>query len=155
MIIPDVNLLLYAYDSSSSCHARAVDWWEACLSGSERIGLPHVVLFGFIRVGTHARVFREPLTPAEATRHVRAWLEQPVVEVLPPDSDHLLRTLTLLESLGTAANLVSDAQLAALAIHYGAVLHTADADFVRFPGLRWFNPLTGTGTHRIRRSKLP
>lgn len=155
MIIPDVNLLLYAYDSGSPFHARASVWWEGCLSGSERIGLPHVVLFGFIRLGTHARVFRDPMTPTEASGHVRSWIEQPPVEVLPPDPDHLSRTLSLLESLGAAANLVTDAQLAALAIHYGAILHTADADFVRFPGLRWWNPLTETGSPRLRRPKHP
>jgi predicted nucleic acid-binding protein len=37
--------------------------------------------------------------------------------------------------------LTTDAQLVALTIEYGGVLHTTDRDFARFPGLRWMNPL--------------
>ena len=143
MIVPDVNLLLCAYDASSRLHAATAAWWQACLSGSEPVGLPPVAVFGFIRVGTSARVFEHPMTPKEAADHVRAWLAQPVVEVLEPRADHLERVLTLLESLGTAGNLVTAAQIAALVFEFDAVLHTTDTDFLRFAGLRWLNPLTG------------
>lgn len=146
MIIPDINLLLYACDSSSHFHAKAAEWWQSCLSGSEPIGLLHVVVFGFIRVATNARVFADPMTAAEAAGHVRAWLQQPPVEVLDAGPDHIERTLKLLESIGTAGNLVSDAQMAAVAMEYGTVMHTADTDFARFQGLRWFNPITGAGS---------
>jgi predicted nucleic acid-binding protein len=47
----------------------------------------------------------------------------------------------LLEPLGTAGNLTTDAHLAALALEHDAELCSADVDFSRFPGLRWFNPL--------------
>jgi predicted nucleic acid-binding protein len=40
--------------------------------------------------------------------------------------------------------LITDAQLAALTVEYGGVLHTTDRDFARFPGLRWMNPLQTT-----------
>jgi uncharacterized protein len=153
VIIPDINLLLYTCDSSSPFHAEAADWWRACLSGSEPVGLPHVVVFGFVRLATNARAFHNPMTPAEAAGHVRSWLEQPPVQVLEPGPDHIQQVLQLLEGLGTAGNLVSDAQMAALALEHEAVLHTADADFVRFPGLRWFNPITATGSRRLRRTK--
>lgn len=143
MIVPDVNLLLYAYDASSQFHVAAAAWWRACLSENEPVGLPPVVVFAFLRVGTSARVFEHPMTPSEAATHVRAWLAQPVVQVLEPRADHLERVLTLLESPGTAGNLVTDAQIAALALESDAVLHTTDADFLRFAGLRWLNPLTG------------
>jgi len=63
---------------------------------------------------------------------------------------HLRHTLKLLETLGTAGNLLSDAQMAALALDHDAVLHTADTDFVGFQGLRWFNPITGTGSVSLR-----
>jgi toxin-antitoxin system PIN domain toxin len=130
-----------------------VDWWQSCLGGTEPIGLPHVVAFGFVRIVTNPRVFLNPMTPAEAAGHVRAWLEQPPVQVIVPGHAPLHQTLELLEALGTAGNLVSDAQIAALALDHGAVLHTADTDFVRFPGLRWFNPITGTGTTNRRRTR--
>jgi toxin-antitoxin system PIN domain toxin len=143
MIIPDVNLLLYAYDSDSAFHAKAAAWWQDCLSGPETVGMPPVVIFGFIRIGSHPRVFQNPMTPAELAENVRSWLAQPVVQILESGSDHLDRVLKLLEAIGAAGNLVTDAQIAAFAIEYGADLHTEDSDFMRFPGLQWKNPLTG------------
>lgn len=152
MIVPDINLLLYAYDSDSPFHAKASAWWRKCLSGTEPVGLPPVVAFGFARIGTNPRVFRNPMTPAEAARHVRSWVAQPVVQILETRVDHVEAVLKLLEALGTAGNLVTDAQLAAFTIEFGAVLHTADADFLRFSGLRWFNPVTGARSGRLPRS---
>ncbi len=58
----------------------------------------------------------------------------------------------MLERLGTAGNLVTDAQIAMLAIENEAVLHTADTDFLRFPGLRWLNPITGVASRSLRQS---
>ncbi len=153
MIIPDINLLLYAYDSSSPFHNKSAGWWQSCLSGTEPVGLLHVVVFGFVRIATNARAFVNPMTPTEAAGHVRSWLEQPPVEVINPDPDHIRYTLKILETLGTAGNLVSDAQMAALATDHDAVLHTADTDFVRFQRLRWFNPITGMGSASLRRTK--
>jgi uncharacterized protein len=143
MIVPDVNLLLYSYDSSSPFHAKAAAWWQACLRGDEKVLLPEVVALGFVRVSTNSRAFQHPLTAAEAVSHVRSWLGQDVVTIPELTPDHFERVLTLLEKLGSAGNLVTDAQIAAVAMANDAVLHTADADFMRFVGLRWFNPLTG------------
>jgi toxin-antitoxin system PIN domain toxin len=153
MIIPDINLLLYTYDTDSPFHAKAAAWWDSCMSGTEPIGLPPVVLFGFVRIGTNHRVFEHPMTPKEAAGYVRLWLEQPPVQLLDPSATHVEQVLQLLEALGTAGNLVTDAQLAALAIDRQALLHTADTDFVRFEGLRWHNPLTGVGTATLRKSR--
>ena len=155
MIIPDINVLLYACDSGSPFHARTAAWWQSCLSGTEPVGLLHVVVFGFVRIATNGRAFLHPMTPAEAAGHVRSWLEQPPVQLLDPGPDHLQHVLKLLEGLGTAGNLVSDAQMAALAMDHDAVLHTADTDFARFQGLRWFNPITTTGSAGLRRAKSP
>jgi toxin-antitoxin system PIN domain toxin len=153
MIIPDINLLLYAYDSDSLFHAKAAAWWRRCLSGTELIGLPAVVAFGFVRVGTSGRAFQKPMSAGESAECVRSWLAQPMVRVVEPGPDHVGQVLKLLETLGTAGNLVTDAQIAALAIEQNAVLHTADADFQRFPGLRWLNPLTGVASGRLRRKQ--
>jgi uncharacterized protein len=117
------------------------------------VGLPQVVVFGFVRVGTNARVFRHPLTSTEAVGHVRNWLGQPVVRLLEASPEHVERVLELVESLGTAANLVTDAQIAAAAIEYDAVVHTADADFVRFQNVCWLNPITGIGSKSLRRGR--
>lgn len=150
MIVPDINVLLYAYDAGSPFHAKAAAWWQACLSGTEPVGFPPVVLFGFVRIATHSRVFHHPMSAGEAAGHVRSWLGQPCAQVLESAADHVEQVLTLLDGIGTAANLVTDAQIAALAIEHDAVLHTADADFLRFPGLRWFNPFTGRASSKLR-----
>jgi len=92
-----------------------------------------VVASGFVRAGTSARAFQKPMSAAESAACVRAWLAQPMVRVVEPGPDHEGQVLKLLEALGTARNLVTDAQIAALAIDQDAVLHTADADFQRFP----------------------
>jgi len=142
MIVPDVNLLLYAYDAASPFQRAAATWWQDCLSGEEPVGLAPVVLFGFVRISTNARVYTNPLSVTEAADTVRSWLDQPPAQVLEAAPDHVPLVLRLLEGIGTAGNLVTDAQIAALAIAHGAILHTADADFLRFPGLKWVNPLT-------------
>ena len=153
MIVPDINLLLYAYDSDSPFHGKATAWWQACLSGDDLVIMPEVVVFGFLRVSTSARAFRHPMTAEEAAAHVRSWLEQPVVRVPESAPDHVERVLGLLTGLGTAGNLVTDAQIAAVALEHDAVVHTTDADFIRFGGLRWLNPLTGAGPTPSRRRR--
>jgi hypothetical protein len=90
---------------------------------------------------THPAVLVHPLDPGRAVRHVRSWFERPVVEVLEPGPRHMEIFERLLDSLGVAANLTTDAHLAAIAIENQCELHSNDADFARFPGLRWRNPL--------------
>lgn len=141
MIVPDVNLLIHAYNSESPVHEVARSWWEGLLNGSQPVGLSWASMLGFIRVSTHRQIFTSPLPVATACAHVRAWLAQPSVTVLDPGARHAGILFGLLESLGTAGNLTTDAHLAALAIEHQAELHSTDADFARFPGLRWSNPL--------------
>lgn len=143
MIIPDANLLLYAYDSDSPFHRAAAKWWAGLLSGSEPVGLCPVVVFGFLRLATHPKVFDRPMKAAEATARIRSWIERPNVRTLYPGSKHFDAVCVLLEAAGTAGNLVTDAQIAALALEYGAEIHSADTDFARFKGLVWKNPLVG------------
>ena len=141
MIVPDVNLLVHAYNSESRVHAAARAWWEALLNGVRPVGLPWVTILGFIRVATHPRVFARPLSPQAACAPVRAWLERPFVAILHPGQRHAEILFGLLERLGTGGNLATDAHLAALCIEHQAELHSTDADFSRFSGLRWKNPV--------------
>ena len=141
MIVPDVNLLLYAYDSTSPFHSRAVTWWSSCLSGDEAVGLLAPVVFGFVRISTSPRAFAAPLGIDDAAAHVRSWLAQPPAEFLEMTDDDVLVALELLERAGTGGNLTTDAQVAAVARRHRAVVHTADPDFARFTGVRWIHPL--------------
>ncbi len=141
MILPDLNLLVYAYNSDAPAHRRARAWWEDCLSDRRAVALPWAVALGYLRLMTSRSVLVEPFSIAEAIGHIRSWLQRPNVEILQPGPRHL----DLLESLSHEAqasgNLTTDLHLAALAIEHHAELHSNDADFSRFPGLRWTNPL--------------
>jgi hypothetical protein len=142
VILPDVNLLLHAYNSESPVHASARRWWEGLLSGTRPVGLAWVAVLGFIRIATHRQVLHNPLPVTTACGHARAWLSQPYVGIVDPGDRHAGILFGLLEALGTAGTLTTDAHLAALAIEHQAELHSTDADFRRFPGLRWINPLS-------------
>ncbi len=141
MIVPDVNLLLYAHLDAFSHHRAARAWWETLLNGDRQVGLAAVAMFGFIRLGTNRRVFTDPLSVPEALVTVRAWLARPNVTFLTPGTRHLDIAFRLLDQLGTGANLTTDVQLAAHALEHGGEVHSNDGDFARFDGLRWVNPL--------------
>jgi len=141
MILPDVNVLIYAYDKTAKKHVRARQWWEDRLNGSQMIGLSWVVVLGFIRLLTNARIFQNPYSPTEVLAIVETWLEQPQVKIIHPSEHHFNQLASLIGQVGTAGNLTTDAHLAALAIERGLILQTTDADFARFTGLKWENPL--------------
>ncbi|MBX3126120.1 MAG: type II toxin-antitoxin system VapC family toxin [Polyangiaceae bacterium] len=141
MIIPDVNLLVYAYNFAAPLHVPARQWWEDSVNREQPVGLPWAVVFGFIRLVTHPSVLAQPLSGLEALGYVRGWTEQSSVAIVEPGPRHLTIVEGLFRATGVAASLTTDTHLAALAIEHQAELHSNDADFARFPGLRWKNPL--------------
>lgn len=141
MIVPDVNILIHAYNSQSPQHKAAREWWEETLTLPRPVGLSWSVILGFIRIATHRKILDNPMRPADAIRRVRSWLSVPLVQIITPGERHAETLFSLMEHLGTAGNLTTDAHLAALTIEYQAELASTDTDFARFPGLRWFNPL--------------
>jgi toxin-antitoxin system PIN domain toxin len=141
VIVPDVNLLLYAEINAFGQHQAAREWWEELLNGERRVGIAPVALFGFLRISTNRRVFSDPLAVTDAIARVQRWLGQPNATFLVPGTRHLAIAFQLLEQLGTARNLTTDVQLAAHAIEHGGEVHSNDVDFSRFDGLRWVNPL--------------
>jgi uncharacterized protein len=141
VIVPDVNLLLYAVISGFPQHSRAYAWWERTVNSPARVGLTQTALFGFLRIATNARVLLSPLPVSDAVDYVHDWLAQPNVDLLVPGSNHLGIALELLRDVGTAGNLTTDVQLAAYAIEHQGEMHSNDTDFARFPNLKWVNPL--------------
>ena len=125
MILPDVNVLVRAHNADSTVHERAKLWWDACLSGTEGIGLAWATMLGFLRI-------------------TESWLALPHVHIAQPSDTHFERLRAELERLGTAGNLTTDTHLAVLAIERGYILHSTDTDFARFRGLRWVNPCQET-----------
>lgn len=100
-----------------------------------------MALVGFIRISTSPTILDNPLSPDRAFEFVNSWLEQPIATIVHPTHLHAATLQELLAPIGTAGNLTSDAHLAALAIEHGAELCSHDADFSRFDGLRWTDPL--------------
>jgi len=148
MKILDANLLLYAINQDAPLHLRARTWLESTLSGGETVGFSWNVILAFLRLSTRPTVFARPLRTAEAFDVCMQWLQQPGSLLIQPGDRHLTILRDLVVSQGTGGNLVSDAHLAALAIEHGAELCTCDADFARFTGLRWQNPLAGEAPAR-------
>src|SRR5512139_2183181 len=141
MKLIDLNILLYAINENSTHHVAVRTWWEQALNGDEPLGLPWVVLLGFLRISTNPDIFPRPLDPDTAIRKVHTWLLLDNMRLLCEQNDHWEILKSLLNETGTAANLVTDAHLAALAISHHAVLVSCDNDFARFKRLRWENPL--------------
>ncbi|MYB50633.1 MAG: type II toxin-antitoxin system VapC family toxin [Acidobacteriia bacterium] len=141
MIVPDINLLVYAFNQGAPHHDAAKRWWEGLVNGVERVGVPWVVATGFLRLMTHPRVLMRPISSADAIAHLGEWFQHPHVTPINPGADHLARLRKILDSAGVGASLVTDAHIAALAIEHQAEVHSNDSDFSRFPGLRWRNPL--------------
>ena len=141
MIVPDVNLLVYAYNDAAPFHEQARRWWEGLVNGTERVGVPWLVTAGFVRLLTHPSVRERPATPMQAVDYVEEWFRFSNVVPLNPGAEHLRLFRRALNAAGVGANLVTDAHVAALAMEHQAEVHSNDADFGRFPGLRWRNPL--------------
>ena len=141
MKLVDANLLLYATDERSPRHPAARSWLDDLLSGDEPVAFAWAALLAFLRLSTNPRIFVQPLSMDKAFDVVQGWVTHPCAVIVHPGDRHLTLVRQLLRSVGTAGNLVTDAHLAALAIEHGAELNSCDADFSRFSGLRWVDPL--------------
>jgi toxin-antitoxin system PIN domain toxin len=141
MIIPDTNLLVYAYDETCPEHPRARRWWETALSGAVPVGLPWVVILAFTRITTHPQICQNPLPVAEVRRLVTGWLgfnHVRVIQLSPRAHDVFF---DLLEAAGFGGNLCTDALIALHAREHSGTVYSNDRDFDRFPGIRKVNPL--------------
>jgi toxin-antitoxin system PIN domain toxin len=141
VIVVDANLLLYAYDSAATQHAKARAWLEETFSNPAPIGLSLETVCAFLRIVTHPGIPGKRLSVEDALAIVDSWFARPNIRLLSPGENSwplLRQTISTGQARGA---LVSDAELAALTIGAGGVLYTADRDFARFPGLRWINPL--------------
>jgi len=142
MILVDANLLLYAKIRDFPQHDEARAWLDGRLNDVAGVGLPWQGLLAFVRLASNPRIFQRPFSASEAWVQVEEWISCPNVWVPEPTKRHGEILRSLLESVGNRSNLIPDAHLAALAIEYGLILCSSDADFGRFEGLHWQNPLS-------------
>jgi hypothetical protein len=141
MILVDVNLLLYAHNTSAAQHAEARKWLEETIVKPEPFGLSWITILAFLRISTNPRAFPNPFSIEEAMEIINDLLDQPSTALLEPGANYWAILSDLLTATQSHGPLVMDAHLAALAIENNAVLYTADADFTRFSGLQFVNPL--------------
>ena len=137
----DANVLLYAVDQSSRHHAQCAEWVRSAFTGPRRIALPWQTIGAFLRIATHPRVFSRPLPSDDAWTIVEQWLTAPNCWI-PEASERTARILgRFISELDIRGNVVTDAQLAALALEHGVPVVSVDSDFARFDEIRWINPL--------------
>jgi uncharacterized protein len=141
LILVDANLLLYAEDKLSPYHEPARIWWDTQLSGTLPVCLCWTVLNAYIRISTNPRVFEHPLTLEQAVVRVQSWLDQPCTRIVHATERHWVIFQDILIQGKAIANLVMDAHLATLAIEHGCEIFSTDADFARFPKVKWRNPI--------------
>jgi len=141
VILPDLNLLLYAYNPHMPQHATAREWWERVMNGDELIGIPFEVAFGFVRIASNPRLGEARVPLANAREVVESWMQLPQTRPLIPGAEHFARVMNLMTAAMAVGSVLSDAILASYAIENRATLFTNDGDFARFPGLNWKNPL--------------
>lgn len=140
MKVVDANVLVHAINSSSPDHQTARGWLDEALNGAAPVGFAWSALIAVIRLATRPGLFERPLTVDEIGSVLDSWLSAPSAVALHPGPRHLDLLTGLLAVTGTAGNLTNDAHLAALALEHRAEIVTFDADFDRFPGVKWSRP---------------
>ena len=138
MMMPDVNVLVYAHREESPAHDRYALWLTSLANGQEPFAISEAVLFGFIRVVTNPRIFTPPSTLAQAFEFIHALISRSACVLMRPGAGHWKIYRKLCVDGDLPAKLTADAVHAALAIENGCEWVTADTDFARFaPPLRW------------------
>lgn len=148
MILPDVNVLVYAFRADAESHLPVKRWLEGALSSEEPYGVSDIVLSGFVKIVTHPRVFFVPSPLARALDFASAVRGRENAVPIAPGPRHWEIFEGLCRTARVRGNLVPDAYLAALAIESGCEWITTDRDYARFPGLRWRHPLEPQPAHR-------
>jgi toxin-antitoxin system PIN domain toxin len=140
VLIPDVDVFVYAARSDVGRHQEFREWLESTLSGTESVGVSESVLASVIRITTNRRIFCRPSTLDEILEFTGAVLDAPSAVALRPGPRHWELFTTLCRAGGAKGDLVPDAFLSALAIESGATLVTADQGMRRWPGVRVRHP---------------
>ena len=140
MILPDVNVLIYAFRTDLPQHRVCRAWLATVISGDAHFGLSPLALSAVVRITTNPRVFTMPSAIGEAFAFCEDLLGQPHCQIVEPGERHWDIFTRLCVETDTRGSRVSDAWFAALAIEWGCEWITLDRDYARFPGLRWQVP---------------
>ena len=137
----DVNILLFASDTASPLHQRAIEFVKERATGPDVLYIAWSTVMSYLRISTHPAIFANPLQPEEAAHNTEALLRLPHVRTLAEEDGFwdLYREVTT--KMPIRGNDVPDAHLAALLRQHGvATLYTNDRDFRRFDFLNVRDP---------------
>jgi hypothetical protein len=138
----DVNILLYASNRDDPLQPKAEAFLADCASGNEVFCLAWLTVMSYLRMATHASIFSQPLTPAEALSNVEALLALPHARAIGEDDGFLRSFREVTQQVPARANGVPDAHLATVLRQHGIrKLYTHDRDFRRFDFLDAVDPL--------------
>jgi uncharacterized protein len=140
LILPDVNVLIYAFRADAVDHGNYKRWLEKTINSAASFGLSPQVLAAVARICTHKKIFVQPNSLGEVFRFCRALLDQPNAVLVEPGERHWSIFESLCVKSAAVGNLVQDAWFAALAIESGCEWISSDRDFSRFDELRWRTP---------------
>lgn len=142
MIVPDVNVLVYAYRREMADHDDYAAWLNGVVAGSDDIGLVEPVLTGFVRIVTHPRIFAEPAPTSEALVFIERLRAGRRARALPATGAVWATLGELVDGdRNVRGNRVPDAWIASMALAHGGTVATRDTGFRRFEGLRSFDPV--------------
>jgi uncharacterized protein len=140
MVLPDVNILIYAFRPHMPEHPRCREWLQSVVDDNSLFGISPLSLAALVRVTTNKRIWKEPSSIADAFRFNDYLLAQPHCQIVEPGERHWEIFKRLCVETETGGPRVTDAWYAALAIEWGCEWITLDRDYARFPGLRWRPP---------------
>lgn len=140
MVLPDVNVLIYAFRPDAPHHDRCSAWLQSVVTGNARFGLSPLALSAVVRITTDRRIYTEPSTALEAFSFCNNLLDQPHCQVVEPGERHWDIFQRICVETPMHGPRTTDAWFAALAIEWGCEWISMDRDFARFPELRWRKP---------------
>lgn len=140
MILPDVNVLIYAFRTDVPQYAACRAWLDSIVASDSRFGVSPLALAAVVRITTNPRSYKEPSTLEEAFGYCEDILSQPNCQIVEPGERHFDIFKRLCTEIDTRGSRTTDAWYAALAIEWGCEWITLDRDYARFPGLKWRIP---------------
>lgn len=140
MILPDLNVLIYAFRAEVPEHPICRQWLQNVVDADTRFGISPLTLAAVARVTTNRRAYPNPSSSADVFRFCDYLLGQPHCQIVEPGERHWDIFKRLCIETATRGPRVTDVWYAALAIEWGCEWITLDRDYARFPGLQWRFP---------------
>jgi len=140
MVLPDVNVLIYAFRIESPFYDLCSAWLARTIEGDAQFGVSPLALSALVRITTNGRTFHQPSTHDEAFGFCEDLMAQPNCRIVEPGERHWSIFRRICAEADITGPRVSDAWYAALAIEHGCEWITLDRDFARFSGLKWARP---------------